>query len=160
LLGLAFSPAFVNDKKVFMNYVRTVDVRVMCFADIYRVKCDIWQGQLQTVISEFTENSCAEAKERACIDVSTERQLLIVNQPYSNHKGGWVSFGGDGLLYLSLGDGGSANNPGNTAHNKSSLLGKILRIDVFSAEPYGIPTDNPFVSTPGARGEIYADGLR
>ena len=97
-------------------------------------------------------------------DVSSELILLDQHQPFANHNGGRVAFGPDGFLYLSLGDGGGDLDPYNNAQNKSSLLGKILRIDVdepSAGRNYGIPPDNPFVNnTSGFREEIFAYGLR
>ncbi|HEX5791347.1 MAG TPA: PQQ-dependent sugar dehydrogenase, partial [Luteolibacter sp.] len=81
-------------------------------------------------------------------------------QPYSNHNGGWTCFGPDGMLYIGSGDGGSGNDPENRAQDLGTLLGKILRIDVSKPGPYRIPADNPFVGKQGARGEIWAYGLR
>src|SRR3989475_6233924 len=71
-----------------------------------------------------------------------------------------LAFGPDGFLYIGMGDGGSGGDPGNRAQNLGELLGKILRIDVNGAAPYAIPATNPFRSTPGARPEIWAYGLR
>jgi len=90
--------------------------------------------------------------------------MLSVNQPFSNHNGGWIGFSpNDGYLYFSLGDGGSGGDPGNRAQNKNDLLGKMLRIDVDGTNGpgglYGIPSDNPFVGENG-RDEIWAWGLR
>jgi glucose/arabinose dehydrogenase len=90
---------------------------------------------------------------------SSPRTVLTVQQPFSNHNGGFLSFGDDGYLYLSIGDGGSANDPGNRARNLNTLLGKMIRIDVDGTHPYGIPTDNPYVGQSG-RDEIWASGLR
>ena len=78
---------------------------------------------------------------------------------FSNHNGGFVGFGPDGYLYLSLGDGGSGNDPGGRARNLNTLLGKMIRIDVDGAAPYQIPADNPYVGAAG-RDEIWASGLR
>jgi len=71
-----------------------------------------------------------------------------------------IDFGPDGLLYISVGDGGSGGDPQGNAQNLSNLLGKILRIDVDQGMPYAIPSDNPFLDTEGAAGEIWAYGLR
>jgi hypothetical protein len=96
--------------------------------------------------------------------VNSELILLVVNQPFANHKGGQLAFGADGYLYIGLGDGGSAGDPFGNAQNRSSLLGKILRIDVDSpsgGRNYGIPADNPYAgNTLGYREEIYAYGFR
>ena len=96
------------------------------------------------------------------IDPSSEREVLRVDQPYSNHNGGNLAFGPDGYLYVALGDGGSAGDPEGRAQSVSTLLGKLLRISPrpSDGEPYGIPPDNPFVGREGARPEIWAYGLR
>ncbi|HVT05546.1 MAG TPA: PQQ-dependent sugar dehydrogenase [Thermoanaerobaculia bacterium] len=86
--------------------------------------------------------------------------LLKIAQPYSNHNGGQLQFGPDGYLYIGMGDGGSGGDPGNRAQDLSTLLGKLLRIDVDAASPYAIPSSNPFVGNSSARGEIWALGLR
>jgi glucose/arabinose dehydrogenase len=94
-------------------------------------------------------------------DPASDNILLTIPQPFANHNGGQLAFGPDGFLYIGLGDGGSGGDPQNNAQNDNSLLGKILRIDVESGvSPYAIPPTNPFVSTAGARGEIWAIGLR
>lgn len=92
-----------------------------------------------------------------------ERILLTVDQPYSNHNGGDLAFGPDGLLYVSLGDGGRANDPLEAGQDRSLLLGSILRLDPTpgSDRGYTVPPTNPFVDGPsGARPEIWAWGLR
>ena len=91
------------------------------------------------------------------------RVVLRVGQPYSNHNGGDLAFGPDGMLYIGLGDGGSGGDPENRAQDLGSLLGKMLRIDVDGRDPgreYRIPPDNPFVDRRDARPEIWALGLR
>ena len=159
LLSLAFHPDFKSNG--------------LCY--IYYNQLNSNQNSLyprRSVISELKVST--EDTNRA--DLKSERILLEVQQPYSNHKGGQLTFGPDGYLYLGLGDGGLGGDPFNNAQNSASLLGKILRIDVNTrttfqrgkdtvALPYGIPSDNPFVGEPdmsglGARHEIYAWGLR
>lgn len=110
---------------------------------------------LRTVISELTVALDGTIKEES------ERILLQVDQPASNHNGGHLEIGPDGMLYISLGDGGSAGDPWGNGQNPRTLLGSILRIDPDGGEPYGIPKDNPFYANPnGYREEIYAFGLR
>ncbi|GAB3994077.1 hypothetical protein GCM10029992_07480 [Glycomyces albus] len=94
------------------------------------------------------------------IQLDTRRTVLTQEQPYSNHNGGHIAFGPDGMLYIGLGDGGSAFDPSDNAQNLGTLLGKLLRIDPSGADPYSIPPDNPFVGDPNARDEIWAYGLR
>jgi glucose/arabinose dehydrogenase len=96
-------------------------------------------------------------------DPDSERLLLNVVQPASNHNGGTIAFHPlDGTLYLGLGDGGGSNDFYRTAQNGQTLLGKMLRLDVSGGPdaPYQIPPDNPFVGDPGVRDEIWAFGMR
>jgi glucose/arabinose dehydrogenase len=140
LLGLAFHPNYVENGYFYVNYV----------ADNPR----------RTIIARYS----VTANDPDQADQNSEIILLEVNQPFSNHNGGQLAFGGDGYLYMGLGDGGSEGDPFGNAQNRSSLLGKILRVDVDSSSAgrkYGIPADNPFVGgTLGYREEIYAYGLR
>lgn len=140
LLGLAFHPDYKNNGYFFVNY--TTD------------------KPLRSVVSRFKVS--ADDPDKA--DRNSELILFKVNQPYSNHNGGQTSFGPDGYLYISFGDGGSAGDPQNNAQNNTTLLGKILRIDVDKKEGsrnYAIPSDNPFKGNrSGFREEIYAFGLR
>lgn len=100
-------------------------------------------------------------------DPASARVLLTVPDPQSNHNGGQLAFGPDGMLYISLGDGGSQGDtgsghaPGGNAQSLDELLGKILRIDPrpTADAPYRIPADNPF-ATRGGRPEIWSYGLR
>ena len=99
-------------------------------------------------------------------DPGSEERLLSIPQPHHFHQGGWFGFGPDGLLYISSGDGGPANDPDHRGQDMASLLGKMLRIDPggddFPADPdrnYAIPPSNPFVGEPGLD-EIWALGLR
>lgn len=140
LLGLAFHPDYKNNGYFYVDYT-TGNPR-------------------RTVISRFK----VSASNPDAADVNSEQILLEVNQPYSNHNGGQISFGPDGYLYISFGDGGSGGDPQNNAQNLKSYLGKILRIDVNNASGnlnYAIPSDNPFKgNTNGLVEEIYAWGLR
>jgi glucose/arabinose dehydrogenase len=96
------------------------------------------------------------------VDTDSRRDVLFVDQPFSNHNGGNLVFGPDGYLYLGLGDGGGAGDPDGNGQSLATLLGKMLRISPrpSGGEPYGIPSDNPFVGVDGARPEIWAYGLR
>lgn len=95
-------------------------------------------------------------------DPASSVVLLTIPHPgFTNHYGGLLSFGPDGMLYIGTGDGGGAGDPAGNAQNRNVLLGKLLRIDVDSAAPgYAIPPDNPFSGQAGRRGEIWAYGLR
>lgn len=93
-------------------------------------------------------------------DPDSERIIMEIPDPFSNHNGGLNKFGPDGMLYIGLGDCGSGGDPQNNGQSLGTLFGKVLRINVNGAQPYEIPPSNPFVATPGARGEIWAYGLR
>lgn len=135
LLGMAFHPQYQKNGRFFVHYS---DLR----------------GDTQ--ISEFVASS-----DPNLANAQSERSLLQVKQPFSNHNGGQIAFGPDGFLYISLGDGGAGGDPYNNGQNLGSLLGKILRIDVDGEQkPYGIPADNPFVKNKNARPEIWAYGIR
>lgn len=135
LLGLAFHPQYETNRRFFVNYTRQTDGA--------------------TVIAEYQASTA-----NPNVADTTERVILVVPQPFANHNGGMIEFGPlDGFLYIGLGDGGSANDPGNRAQNINELLGKMLRINVDGALPYAIPADNPFVGVAG-RDEIWALGLR
>ena len=140
LLGLALHPDYKTNGYFYVNYTAS--------------------GPNRTVISRF-KVSAANADQA---DPASEQVLLTFEQPYSNHNGGQVSFGPDGYLYIAVGDGGSGGDPHENGQNRSTLLGKILRIDVNKEEngkKYGIPSDNPFAgNSNGYREEIFAYGLR
>jgi glucose/arabinose dehydrogenase len=128
LLGLAFHPQYQENGRFFVNYT---DVNGDTVIARYQVSDD--------------PNSA---------DPNSEVKLLGVDQPFANHNGGVLAFGPDGYLYIGLGDGGSQGDPNGNAQNTNVLLGKILRIDVDSADPYAIPADNPFGN------EVWAYGFR
>ena len=136
LLGLAFDPSFGENGRFYVYYSAASPRR--------------------SVLSRFKVGGDGLG------DVGSETTILEVSQPYSNHNGGMIAFGPDGMLYVALGDGGSGGDPLGNGQNLGTLLGSILRIDVGQAgsAPYVIPTDNPFLGRPGARGEIWAYGLR
>ncbi|HEX9992705.1 MAG TPA: PQQ-dependent sugar dehydrogenase [Acidimicrobiales bacterium] len=96
------------------------------------------------------------------VDEGSRREVLAVEQPYPNHKGGDLHFGPDGFLWYGLGDGGGSGDPDENAQDTGVLLGKLLRIDPrpSGADPYAVPAENPFVGQAGARPEIWAYGLR
>jgi glucose/arabinose dehydrogenase len=134
LLGLAFHPGYAQNGRFYVNYTNP-------------------QGN--THVSEFRVSSNPDVA-----DAASERQLLFVAQPFANHNGGGLAFGNDGRLYIGLGDGGSGGDPQGNGQALDTHLGKMLRIDVDSGMPYGVPSDNPFRSTSGALPEIWALGLR
>ena len=93
-------------------------------------------------------------------DAASAQVLLTQAQPFANHNGGMLAFGPDGMLYVALGDGGSAGDPQGNGQRLDTLLGKLLRLDVGEPGVYRVPPDNPFVGVSGARAEIWAYGLR
>ena len=118
LLGLAFHPNYSSNGYFYLNYTTSSPRR--------------------TIISRFQVSSANSE----LADINSELILLEINQPYSNHNGGQIVFGPDGYLYISTGDGGSGGDPQNNSQNLSSLLGKILRIEVDNSESgrnYAIP---------------------
>ena len=101
--------------------------------------------------------------EDGTFELGSLRPLVEIEDPAWNHNGGTALFGPDGMLYVSIGDGGSGNDPWGHGQDMGTLLGKIIRIDVSRDEGgrgYAIPADNPFVGREGARPEIWASGLR
>jgi glucose/arabinose dehydrogenase len=108
--------------------------------------------------THVTEFKMASERARA----RTERDILVVDQPYSNHNGGHLAFGPDGFLYIGLGDGGSAGDSLGNAQSLGTLLGKMLRIDPRpeAGRGYSIPEDNPFLGDTDARPEIWSYGFR
>jgi len=105
------------------------------------------------------ERYSVSAADSNLADTATHKLIIFIPQPYTNHNGGLVMFGPDGMFYIGMGDGGSGGDPQNRAQNHDSLLGKLLRIDVDGGDPYAIPAGNPFAMSGGAK-EIWALGLR
>jgi len=150
LLGFAFHPKFKENGEFFVYYTST-EVDLLSIVSRFRVSKD-------------NSNTA---------DAASEEEILRIPQPYWNHNGGTLEFGPDGFLYIGLGDGGSANDPHGNGQNLTTLLGKVLRIDIdhkADGMNYAIPKDNPFIGKQvpvgprgamvPARGEIYATGVR
>ncbi len=140
LLGLAFHPDYESTGYFYVNYTAN--------------------NPRRTIISRFQVTSNPDSA-----DKNSEYELFNFLQPYGNHNGGWIGFREtDGYLYIGTGDGGSGGDPENNGQKLTTMLGKILRIDVNNQDPglnYAIPPDNPFVdSTGNIVKEIYAWGLR
>ena len=145
-LGLVFHPKYKENGEFFAFYTTK-------------------KAKLTNVLSRFRVSK--DDPNRA--DPDSEEELLRISKPYWNHNGGVLCFGSDGFLYFTHGDGGAGNDLQDNGQSLSTLLGKVLRIDVDhkdagagagSPRPYAIPKDNPFVDRPGARPEIWAYGLR
>jgi glucose/arabinose dehydrogenase len=134
LLGLAFHANYQNNGFVYINYSDKND---------------------HTIVSRFRVASDPDR-----LDTKSEKVLIKLKQPFSNHNGGHMEFGPDGYLYISVGDGGKWGDPYNNAQNLGNLFGKILRIDVDTGDPYAIPDDNPFINNEDAKDEIWLYGLR
>jgi quinoprotein glucose dehydrogenase len=138
LLSMAFHPKFAENGQFFLYYTAT--------------------GPRRSELTRFTVDRASGKP-----DLRSAKVLLEIPQPYSNHNGGTVLFGPDGMLYLSIGDGGAANDPHNHGQNPSTLLGTVIRIDVdrtTDGKPYAVPSDNPFVGNAKAAPEVWAYGLR
>ncbi len=122
-----------------------------------RAYVDYNNGSGDTIIAEYSVLA------DGTFDAASRRVLMEIDQPYGNHNGGDLAIGPDGMLYIGMGDGGSADDPERRATDLTSLLGKLLRIDPRPSgdSPYGVPADNPFVGAgDGVRGEIWSFGLR
>ena len=136
LLSVAFHPAFASNGRFFVYYTA---------------------GNDAATISEFEVDGdpLTDAP-----DSGSEQVLLTQSQPAGNHNGGQLAFGPDGTLYIGLGDGGGAGDTYGNGQNPNTFLAKILRIDVDSGSPYGIPADNPFVGDAQHREETWMWGMR
>lgn len=142
LLGLAFHPNYANNGNLYVNYIDTSSAPGDTVVARYRVQGDPMTSNVANPASALI--------------------LLTVDQPESNHNGGCMQFGPDGMLYIGLGDGGGFNDQHGTignGQNTSTLLGKLLRLNVDIPSPY-VPADNPFVGAGPPLDEIWALGLR
>ena len=156
LLGFQFDPDYAKNGRVWCSFSE---------------KTDPTQGEVKpgrkakstrrSVIARYETKQ--DDQGARVVDIASEFVAMTVFQPFGNHNGGTIVFGPDGMLYVAFGDGGAARDPFKLGQDKSSLLGKVLRIDVRNAtaeKPYEIPADNPFVGEEGSRGEIWCYGLR
>jgi len=155
LLGLTFHPDFKNNGRFFVAYSAHLD----------------YQGDLGKMLWYSHTNVVAEYRVAAddpdSADPHSGRIVTSIDWPQFNHNGHWIDFGPDGMLYISTGDGGYANDWG-IGHNVTegngqdltTNLGKILRVDVDKGTPFTVPADNPFVGNNDANDEIWAYGLR
>jgi cysteine-rich repeat protein len=136
LLGLAFHPDFETNGRFFVDYTNTAG---------------------DTVIARYQVGTDPDR-----VAATSERILLTIDQPFSNHNGGQVAFGPDGYLYIGMGDGGSGGDPRENAQSDGTLLGKLLRVDVDVDEPpyYRVPPDNPNAGRGAPLGLIWSKGLR
>ncbi len=142
LLGLAFHPDYKNNGRFFVHYSAP----------------KTGSENNKTTLAEYSVSVGNSNIANAAGTI-----LLQEPQPEGNHAGGTLAFGPDDFLYLAIGDGGGANdNHGviGNGQNRTNLLGSIIRIDIDSAFPYAIPTNNPYANSPTLRKEIYAYGLR
>jgi glucose/arabinose dehydrogenase len=139
LLGLAFHPNYSDNGFFYVNYTH-----------------DPGPGSDVTRVSRFSVSDDDEDMG----DPNSELVVLTFNQDSDNHNAGDLHFGPDGYLYIATGDGGGGEDPNDRGQSLATLLGKMLRIDVDTGDPYGIPQTNPFVGVNGALDEIWAYGLR
>jgi|GEM_PF-874287 len=138
LLSMAFHPDYATNGLFFVNYTRA--------------------GDGDTVVARYQVSGDPDLA-----DLNSAAVVITVAQPFANHNGGNLAFGPDGLLYIGLGDGGAGGDPFNQAQDDTTLLGKMLRIDVDATDQgnYGIPPSNPFTDpNDGVLDEIWAKGLR
>jgi uncharacterized protein (TIGR03118 family) len=161
LLGLAAHPDFIEFPFIYTYTSEPVDGQ----ADFINVMPTEISNNHQSVVSEWQ----IDPNDPNRVDPNSRREILRIDEPQANHNGGTLRFGPDGFLYISLGDGGQANDvadghvPGGNAQNLHRIYGKVIRIDVDGSNSangqYGIPADNPFVGQDAVQ-EIYAYGLR
>lgn len=164
LLGLAFHPNYRSNGLLYTYQ----SVPHLGTAKLPANQCNSTNPDHDNVVTEWKVNRPGGKNPK--VNAASARELLRVSHPQFNHNGGELRFGVDGMLYVSIGDGGSADDqgnghtvPGGNAQDLTNLLGKILRIDPQPGSTlpgYKIPTDNPFANSAGVRSEIWAYGLR
>ena len=161
LLGFAFDPDYAENRFFYIYYTQKLaDAEPVDGAQRRRGRPP--EAKRQSVIARLRT---IDAGGRPVADPGSEHVVMQIPEPFGNHNGGTIVFGPDRMLYVALGDGGAANDPFGNGQNRKSLLGKVLRIDVShstAAEPYAIPSDNPFAAEveQGVRGEIWTWGMR
>jgi glucose/arabinose dehydrogenase len=134
LLSMAFHPDYGTNRWFYVNFTdRNGD----------------------THVERFTASTNPDVA-----DLGSMLLVLKIDQPYSNHNGGLVMFGPDGMLYIGMGDGGSGGDPQGNGQNPRALLGKMLRINVSRGEPYTVPAGNPFANEQRGAPEVWATGMR
>ncbi|MBW3663828.1 MAG: PQQ-dependent sugar dehydrogenase [Actinobacteria bacterium] len=134
LLGLAFHPEYASNGRFFVHYT---------------------DGGGDTALVEYAVSDDPDVASSAPV-----AELLSADQPASNHNGGMLAFGPDGMLYLALGDGGGAGDQFGNGQRPDTLLGTILRVDVDGGAPYEVPADNPFADGGDGAREVWHYGLR
>ena len=134
LLSMAFHPDYRSNGQFFVNFTDNAG---------------------DTRVERFNVSRDADVADEA-----SAKLVIEIDQPYSNHNGGHILFGIDGMLYIGMGDGGSGGDPHRNGQSRNTLLGKMLRLNVSAGEPYSIPQGNPFSAASGARPEIWATGMR
>ncbi|MBI3839056.1 MAG: PQQ-dependent sugar dehydrogenase [Planctomycetia bacterium] len=167
LLGLAFNPGFSDSSSAGFHKLYTYTSEPSSGPADFTVPLPSGVSfNHQSVVTEWQ----VSAQNPSAVDLNSRREIMRIDEPQFNHNGGMLAFGADRNLYISLGDGGAANDVGNghtanigNGQDTSNVLGKILRIDVAgnnsANHQYGVPADNPFVAGGGVP-EIYAYGLR
>jgi glucose/arabinose dehydrogenase len=162
-LGVAFHPDYGDSGRLY-----TYTSEPVAGSADFSTMPDGVDPNHQSVVSEWQVPEPCNPD--AVVDPTSRREVLRVDEPQFNHDAGCLVFGPDGMLYVSLGDGGAADDqgvghvPGGNGQDPGNVLGTILRIDPDGSDAangqYGVPADNPFVDESGVLDEIYAYGFR